>query len=90
MATHARDVVRGVLRHVKNQHHIQQQLESVLDQLLDAQTRKYICVKYIRKKTVVLSAGSSAALYNANLKKTELLQVIKQYMPVIENIVIKV
>jgi hypothetical protein len=90
MATHIRDVMKGLLRHAKDQHHIQQQLEAVLDQLIDEQTRKYISVKYIQKKTLVLSAGSSAALYNANLKKTELLQAVKQLMPEIENITIKV
>ncbi len=90
MATHIRDVMRGVLRHVKSQQHIQQQLEAVLDQLIDAPTRKYICVKSIMKKSVILAAGSSAALYNVNLKKADLLQAVKQQIPAIENIVIKV
>lgn len=82
--------MKGVLHHVKKQHHTQQRLEEVLGRVLDAETRKYICVKHIRESTVVLSAGSSAALYNASLKKTELLRAVKQLIPEIEDIVIKV
>lgn len=78
------------MRHAKDQHHNQQQIEALLDRVIDPQTKRSISVKYIQKKTLVLGASSSAALYNINLKKEELLQAVKQIMPSIENINIKV
>jgi len=90
MATHIKDVVAGVLRQAKARRHIQQQVENVLDEIVDVQTRKHIRVKYIQKKSLILHTQSSAALYNTNLKKAEILEAVQQRIPTIENVVIKV
>lgn len=89
-ATHIKSVVEGVLRQVKDRFCVQRCVDLVLDRIVDKETRRFISVKRIYKKTIVLSSGSSAALYNVNLKKTEILASVQQEMPKIEKIVIEV
>ncbi len=77
MATHIKDLIEDFFKKNQKEFQKKQNIEKILWENLDQETRKHIKLHQMVKNQIVLLADSSSAVYNFNLQKEDILKKIK-------------
>ena len=90
MATHIKTLIECFLGGKKKDLEKQDQLNKILSKILDKETKKHIWLKTIKKNILFLKSDSSAATYNFNLYKNQILNEVGQVWGKIEDIKVEI
>ena len=90
MATHIKMLLDEYLKKAKNEFTRISEIECIIGEILNEETRKHIKIKEIKKGDIFLISDSSTFIYTFNLEKKNLLEKITKKIPEIKNIKIEI
>lgn len=86
MATHIKDLLNDFFKENEKKIKEKERIQAIIDDVIGDPIKRYISLRGVDKKKVVIFSDSSSVKYEMNLKKKELLESLKKEIPFIEDI----
>ena len=90
MATHIKTLIEYFLGDKKKDLEKQEEVNKILSKILDKETQKHVHLKTVKKNILFLKSDSSAATYNFNLYKKQILNEVGKVWRKVEDIKVEI